>query len=190
MSKFSLRRLKHCLLDMQEISQLTKPHQQEKYHFLKWHCFKNEDFTCYSMEVRHGNPNSQLWCKTDDFSARNGYLHHRRNAGNARKAGTFHANLKAGPDTQCIRNSECLHLNWFVYSSISVHYLSIFGEIAYSDLSESPYFVWCLKSPTHNCTQHDSHCIHAHTEFCFKKPYCFVTLSSLKAELQQRCLEF
>lgn len=59
-------------------------------------------------------------------SAGNWYLCHSKNAGNARKTGTFCGTLKAQPDSQHIRNNECLHFHQLVCSRISLHYLSIY----------------------------------------------------------------
>lgn len=97
-------------------------------------------------------------------SVGNGYLHHSKNAGNARKAGTFHGNLKTHPESQHIRNNECLRFHWFVCSGISIHYLSIFQRNIILKFTSRTLFCGYLKSLTHSYT---AKLLHAETNFYF-----------------------
>lgn len=181
LSKFYLKRLKHFPLDMQKISHLTKPHQyQNSVILVSEFVFRMRTLPVvlwkYDMEIQnHSCSIKQI------FSVGNWYLHHSKNAGNARKAGTFRGNLKSHPDSQHIRNNECLHFHWFVCSRIAIHYLSIFWRNSILKFISKTLFCEYLKSLTHSYT---AWLLHAETDFYFlsygKKSYYFVTLSICK----------
>lgn len=132
LSKFHLKRLKHF-----PIRHKKKKKRKKNSHLTKHHQYQNSVIWVSRIVFRMRTLPVVLWkyvmeIQIHSYSIRqivsvgNGYLHHSKNAGNARKAGTFHGNLKTHPESQHIRNNECLRFHWFVCSGISIHYLSIF----------------------------------------------------------------
>lgn len=122
-------------------------------HFNKWSYFQNENFIIvlwkYGMEIQiHSCSVKQI------VSVGNWYLHHSKNAGKARKAGTFHGNLKTHPDSQHMRNNECLHFHWFVCWRISIHYVHLF-EKEHIKVYHQDLILWVPEILTYKHTQHD-----------------------------------